>query len=263
LLSPGRSKTNYRNYSLEQVRHLLNIALLINNGFRISKLSLLSHEEINGAIKGICNEEVAVTKAINDLIYFMFSENTDEFEYILDCCVHLLGIDTTIQKIILPFLEKVNLLSYNSSESEVHFVVTAIRRKIILGIETVKTSHNSSKSVLLFLPEKEHYDLILLSIAYKLKSLGIRVLYLGTNISIVSLAKVVTEKQPDLLLTHIPTKTIVDTDFYFSTLKKRIKDTELLIAKSDTQPDTLNHSTFNFFHYKEVESLFSPSGFSA
>ena len=46
LLSPERTNTNIRKYSLESLRKLLNITLLYKNGFKISKIANLEPEKI-------------------------------------------------------------------------------------------------------------------------------------------------------------------------------------------------------------------------
>ena len=39
LLEPERTETNIRRYSLDNLKKLLNVTLLYNNGFKISKIS--------------------------------------------------------------------------------------------------------------------------------------------------------------------------------------------------------------------------------
>ena len=47
LLSPERSKTNIRFYSHQNLQKLLNIVLLNNNNYKISKISEMNDELIN------------------------------------------------------------------------------------------------------------------------------------------------------------------------------------------------------------------------
>ena len=54
LLSPNRSDTNIRNYSLTSFQKLLNISYLNNNGLKISKIAELDEEQIpTGEIKPV------------------------------------------------------------------------------------------------------------------------------------------------------------------------------------------------------------------
>jgi len=61
LLSPERSKTNIRYYSHQNLQKLLNIVLLNNNNYKISKISEMNDELIN-----ITARELAFNTSIND-----------------------------------------------------------------------------------------------------------------------------------------------------------------------------------------------------
>ena len=50
LLRPSRTQTNIRVYDDTQLRKLLNVALLIKQGYKISKIAQLSNEEIEELI---------------------------------------------------------------------------------------------------------------------------------------------------------------------------------------------------------------------
>ena len=47
LLTPERTDTNIRTYSDNELKKLINVSFLINNGYKISKISNLSDIEIN------------------------------------------------------------------------------------------------------------------------------------------------------------------------------------------------------------------------
>ena len=53
LLTPERTDTNIRTYSDNELKKLINVSFLINNGYKISKISNLSDIEINSIIKKI------------------------------------------------------------------------------------------------------------------------------------------------------------------------------------------------------------------
>jgi hypothetical protein len=59
------------------------------------------------------------------------------------------------------------------------------------------------KTVLCFLPEGEFHELGLLYIHYLLKSRGVKVLYVGSNIPMDDVQYVIREKKPDYLYTHL------------------------------------------------------------
>ena len=53
LLSPERTDTNIRRYSLDSLRKLLNITLLYSNGVKISKIAKLNIDEISQLVRQI------------------------------------------------------------------------------------------------------------------------------------------------------------------------------------------------------------------
>jgi MerR family transcriptional regulator, light-induced transcriptional regulator len=201
LFDPVRTQTNIRVYSLGDLRKLLNISLLVKNGARISALVRLDESEILKQLQGL-KEELQMELAINQLLLSMYTSDVETMEDTLNSYVQCWGIDVTISSVIIPFMKKVELLCYYNNSAEVHFAVTAIRQKLILGIETTGHPQSTSCSAILFLPKGEHFDLILLYMAYLLKKNGVKVLYLGTNVSEPSLVKVALDKKPDLFYTY-------------------------------------------------------------
>ncbi|MEP1016810.1 MerR family transcriptional regulator, partial [Maribacter dokdonensis] len=53
LLSPERTDTNIRTYSLASLQKLLNVTLLYNNGHKISKIAKISDKEIPYVVREI------------------------------------------------------------------------------------------------------------------------------------------------------------------------------------------------------------------
>ena len=45
LLKPSRTQTNIRYYTDEDLKHLLNVALLNKNGYKISKIAEMKHDK--------------------------------------------------------------------------------------------------------------------------------------------------------------------------------------------------------------------------
>ncbi len=254
VFKPNRSKGNIRYYSLEEVKLLLDIVLLTKNGCRISSLINIDTLTLAQKSNSLSSGEARQNKAVSQLIIAMFSANIEHFEDVLDSSVLCWDVDITINKIIIPFLERVQLLSYNDSSSNVHFVVSAIRKKIILALERVNPTAMVSKSALLFLPEGEHYDLILLYMSYILKCKGLKVLYMGTNISKENLEAVSISKRPDFLYTYIPQKKKFKMHEFFTCLDEQLPCTTFFIAGSENllHQKEKNRDNVKFIHYKEV-----------
>ncbi|MEO8584463.1 MAG: MerR family transcriptional regulator, partial [Flavitalea sp.] len=206
LLTPNRSAGNTRYYGVGDLKRLMNIAFLNRKGLKISSIASMQEPEIEEKMIVFATDSDRPMMEVNKLVVAMFAGDTEEFEFILDKYLLDYGINATLKEVVIPFLERINLLSYKDTSSEVHFAVNAVRRKIILGIEKPSPLAHSKKTALLFLPEGEHYDLLLLYMNYLLKSEGVKVLYLGTNISIENICKVSDNKKPDFLVVYVTPK---------------------------------------------------------
>jgi len=252
LLLPQRNTGNFRYYSFDQLKHLLDIVLLVKAGFKISRVAQLDGPGIKQALDSLVQYEQRQCKAVNMLISSMFCCDIEEFEAILDNCMLSWGTDKTIMQVIIPFLEKTELYSYSNSSSEVHFVVAAIRKKIILGIEKLNAHQNTAKTALLFLPQNEHYDLLLLYMAYLLISGGLKILYLGTDNSIENLKMVMQSKKPDYLYTYIPQKAKFKIINLLSCLEEYLPTTKLFIAGSNNSGKAMSFHNVKFIDYKDA-----------
>jgi DNA-binding transcriptional MerR regulator len=234
LLNPVRIGNNVRCYSLADVLLLMDIDMLLRNNHKISKIALLPHEEIRFEANKIETDDGRRDRSIRNLVSFMFDNNIDDFEKELNDSVLTFGIKFTIGNIIMPFLEKVNLTSYKESTIEAHFVVTAVRKKIILGIEQIKEQKKANKSILLFLPEEEHYDLILLYQYYLMKESGFTVYYLGTNITAQNLSLASEKMAPDYLGCYIADKNRPLTRVYFELLSQSSNMKNIFVTYSES-----------------------------
>ena len=251
LIKPKRGYGNIRFYSVADVEYLLNISLLVKSGFKISTLAGMDAETIENNLLRLEREDDKRLRELHKLIISMFMSETEKFEIILDTCMLYWGIDETIKQIIIPFLERVRIFSCKDCDIEVDFAMTAIRKKLIVGIEKANSNSENNKTALLFLPKGEYFDLLLLYFNYLMKGFGIKVLYMGTNISIQKLKTVSRIKQPDFILTYISPrnqKGLSEMKEYLndeSALKCFITGFDMKMSKE------FDKSKVRYIHYKE------------
>ncbi len=204
-LKPQRTDTNIRYYNNEELKKILNIALLNKYGYKISHIDRMSDTEINDKIISLNNALAQQERVINDLIQQMVDLNIEAFEANLTEYIRLRGIEKTINQIIFPFMERIGVLwiTGHINPAQEHLVSNIIRQKLIVGTETVVSHLKVDQTGLLFLPEGEFHELGLLFIQYLLKSRGISVLYLGANVPIEDVEYIINAKNPDFLYTHL------------------------------------------------------------
>jgi DNA-binding transcriptional MerR regulator len=249
---PQRDEGGNREYNLEELELILNVALLSRNGYRISVLAQSSAQVIKERVESLSHPEDKYQHAIDLLIIYKFSD-IDAFERQLNDCFSHFGIEDTLNHIIVPFLEKVNILSYSRSTNEVHLTVNLIRRKLIYCIESLLPKQELNKTALLFLPEGEHYDLMLLYMCYLVKSIGLKPIYLGTNIAEQNLLKLLAEKKPDYLYTYISPKKNFNMIQLLSYLQQTSPEQKVNVVFNDRHQ--LQRENINYIHYTQLPDL--------
>lgn len=204
-LKPQRSRTNIRYYCNEELKTVLNIALLNKYGYKISHINKMSIDELQEKIISLSQAEAHQERLVNEMLHHMIDLNMPDFEEVIDRYIMQKGIDKAITYLIFPFLEKIGILwlTNHIQVAQEHLVSNVIRQKLIMGIESAIPHFANSKTVLLFLPEGEHHELGLLYLYYHLKIRGVRILYMGSNLPLKDLEFVVQIKKPDYIFTHL------------------------------------------------------------
>lgn len=206
-LKPQRTSTNIRYYTNEELKIVLNIALLNKYGYKISHINKMRPDELTEKLISLSNSQAQQERIINELLQLTIDMNIEKLEATLNQFVSAKGIDKVITQIIFPFLEKIGILwlANHVHPAQEHLVTNIVRQKLIVGIEGAFTHLSATKTVLLYLPEGEYHELGLLYIHYLLKCKGINVLYLGANVPMKDLEFVATIKKPDFIYTHLTT----------------------------------------------------------
>ncbi|HLX90542.1 MAG TPA: MerR family transcriptional regulator, partial [Puia sp.] len=153
-LKPSRSSTNIRYYSCDDLKTILNIALLNRVGFKISHIDRMDSAEIQEKIKGLTNGPAQQEKSINELIHYMVDMEMEGFEKTIDRHINEKGIDKTILQLIFPYLERIGILwvAGEVHPAQEHLVSNVIRQKLVAGIEHTVCRASCDKKILLFLP---------------------------------------------------------------------------------------------------------------
>ncbi len=237
-LKPQRTGSNIRYYNNEELKTILNIALLNKYGFKISHIDKMNAQELRDKIVSLSHSEAQHERLVNELIQYMIDLDMDRFEVVLDHYIQSKGIEKAIVQLIFPFLERIGILWLTNHiiPAQEHLITNILRQKLLVGIDSTYTPFTSSKTVLLFLPEGEYHELGLLYVYYLLKSKGTKVLYLGANVPIKDVEFVANIKKPDYCYSHL---TSVAGNFNFERFLNQVhlllKDFSLVISGQITQ----------------------------
>jgi MerR family transcriptional regulator, light-induced transcriptional regulator len=232
-LKPHRTDTNIRYYSNDELKKILNIALLNKFGYKISHIDKMNEVEVKEKILSLSQVQAQQERIVNDLIKCMVDLDIEKLENILDKYITARGVERCIIQIIFPFLEKIGILwvTNHINPAQEHLVTNIIRQKLIVGIEGAASLLKVHKTVLLFLPEGEYHEVGLLFMYYLLKSRGVSVIYLGANVPLSDVEYVVKLKKPDYLFSHL---TAVGHNFnlerFISNITKKFASTPIIIS---------------------------------
>ena len=232
-LKPRRTQTNIRYYDSDELKIILNVALLNKNGYRVSSIDKMAPEEISRKILSLNSDSAQLDRLINDMLNDMIELNAAGFERTVDEFIQHNGIANGINNLIFPFLNKVGILwmTNHVRVSQEHLVSNIVRQKLIRGIEDIKVDNTSGKAIVLFLPDGEYHELGLLYVQYLLKMRGKNTIYLGADVPIEELAYVCNTKQPQVLYTHLTSLPArFNFEKYLSVIRQNINDTPVFIS---------------------------------
>lgn len=206
LLEPKRTETNIRYYSDKDVKKILNINLLYQNGYKISKIASLSEKEIfDKAAEILLDTEVKGRDEINSFVENILELDEQSIQDSLARINDKIGTERLYTEVLIPLLEKIGTLWQVDAitVSHEHFMSNILREFLISQITGLKSTKVTKGKVVLFLPEHEKHELSLLFYYYLLKKKGYDCFYLGQSVPMKDLRSFVEETKPDFLFTSL------------------------------------------------------------
>ncbi|WP_417887422.1 MerR family transcriptional regulator [Zunongwangia sp.] len=189
IFTPNRTSKNIRFYDSTTLQKILNISLLNENGYKISRISKLNDTEINKLVYNISSKTGAQTRIINSFKLAMIRFNEEDFEDVYQEILKEKEFEEIFTQYFIPLLQEVGILWQTDTLQPIHehFLVNIIKEKIYTNNALVKQSQKKEQkkhTFILFLPENEIHDLSLLFLQHTLLKKGFRVIFLGQNLTI-------------------------------------------------------------------------------
>ena len=232
-LVPERTSSNIRIYSDELLVRGLNTRFLLENGYKISKVSAMSDDEVLSSINSLKNSKNENTKINYYLSNFIITAiNFDEhkFNRLFDKALKEFEFIKFYKIIILPLLQKIGLLwlTNQMSPSQEHFLSELIKQKMYALINELSIINKPSKEKwLLFLPENEFHEIGLIFAKYILLSRGYEVIYLGDNLPIKTLGGVFEKHSINYVLMFLLA------NYSIKNAEKHIRDCQKIFSSSN------------------------------
>ena len=205
IITPKRSKSNIRYYLDEDLKEIMNIALLNKNGYKISKIACLDTDEIQTIVAQLVDEDTSFESRLDRLTLSVLNLDEEHFLKIINADINQNGFKNAMLHYVYPLLDKLSMMWIGGSIEPIHedFVSHLIKRKCLVEIDKLKTEYPVRKKFLLFLPYGEKRELSLLFLHYLIKSNSYQVINLGYNIRVEHIRSACKICDPDYILTII------------------------------------------------------------
>ncbi|WP_242920444.1 MerR family transcriptional regulator [Pontibacter liquoris] len=243
ILCPQRTDTNIRYYSDEDLKSLLNISLLNERGYKISRIAKMEQEQILQTVRQLCEAPCQGSHHISSLVAAMVDMDEDKFDKALSTATLQLGFQEVMHEVIYPFLNKIGILwqTGNISPAHEHFVSNLIRQKLIVAIDgQVVRRQEGAPTYLLYLAEGELHELALLYMNYIIRLHNLHVIYLSQNLPFKDLELTYEQCKPDYICTVMTSAPERDqVQGYLNKLSERFPDCQIMVYGFQVQYDFL------------------------
>ncbi|MAD50814.1 MAG: hypothetical protein CMC95_05915 [Flavobacteriales bacterium] len=238
-LKAQRTDTKIRFYTDELLVRALNCNYLLENGYKISAISKLAHDEIAKKVDEIKNssddnstESYYIAKLIKSALDF----DSHLFHSTYEKGVEELGILEFYKNVLLVAFSKIGIfwLTNRIAPSQEHFLSELVKQKIGAAADAASMNDSFKETWLLFLPENEFHEIGLIFAKFLLINSGHEVVYLGANVPYGSLLQLAEKKHIDnVLFFSVSNTSKSNLDFTINYLEKSFpKSTHYLVANS-------------------------------
>jgi DNA-binding transcriptional MerR regulator len=263
-LEPMRTASNIRFYDIAALQKLLNIKLLHNHGYKISKISKLENDKIRQLVSEITSKKNRNVHVISALKVAMMNFDQAAFLKHVDNLSSEKSFRQIFYEVFFPLLEDLGFLwqTETITPAHEHFISYLIKQKVLVNTELVQRIQptQNQKRFVLFLPLHEVHELGLMYINYELLSHGFSSIYLGESVPLSSLRSIKNHFENVIYISYLTVaparEKILD---YLQEIKQDILDSnsELWILgrhTEDLDPVALPESVRQFTSISELVS---------
>jgi len=191
ILQPMRSDTNIRNYDLQSLQKLLNVVLLNDYGYKISRIAEHSSEKIELLVREIISEKSTKNHAINAFKMAMINFDQALFFNTYNNLLSEKSFRDVFYEVVIPLMQEIGLLwqAGTITPAQEHFITFLIKQKLLLNTEKLQILEptKNDKVFVLYLPENEIHELGLMYLNYEILLNGYKTIYLGESVPVESL----------------------------------------------------------------------------
>ncbi len=229
ILEPMRTDTNIRLYDLASLQKLLNITLLHDYGYKISKIATYPPENIPHLVREIVTNKTAKSHALSEFKMAMMHFDQELFFKTYNWLMAEKSFQEIFHEVLIPLMQELGMLWQTDTitPAHEHFIFFLIKQKLLIQTEQLQILKptKTDKVFVLSLPMNEIHELGLMYLNYEILSKGYKTIYLGESMPIENLKDL--KKHFDAIvfvsyLTVQPDKDSVNE--YVSQMKRELED---------------------------------------
>jgi DNA-binding transcriptional MerR regulator len=235
IITPSRTETNIRTYTDEELKRVLNIALLQDKGgFKISAIANMSEAEMASHILHLSESHFDFPDQIQALTLAMMDLDEAKFQLLTKNMIQAHGFESYMLNVIYPFMRRLGTLWLSGSvgPAQEHFISHLIRQKLVASIDAQDLSLKpDAKKFLLYLPEGELHEIGLLFANYVFRARKHSVVYLGQSLPYEELLLAYEIHQPDYIFSVFTSEPNVELiDAYVAQMAKDLPNAQVLLT---------------------------------
>lgn len=203
LLVPDRTDTNIRLYNDDELRRILNVSLLVNNGYKISKVAKWPETQIKETVLEVTENQTSEEGFVSRLLLKMFDFNNIGICGLINEIILKLGVEEAVTKVFFVLFQRIGTFWQVGSifPAQEHYLTNIFRQKLIAEIDRLEMENSKDLTMLFFLPENEMHEMSLLFYSFLAKKLGYNVVYLGQFVPFDDLLKIRDKIKVDYVFT--------------------------------------------------------------
>ncbi len=191
ILQPMRTDTNIRLYDLASLQKLLNITLLHDYGYKISKIATYPQDKIPSLVREIISSKTAKSHAISEFKMAMMNFDQELFFKTYNWLIAEKSFKEIFHQVFIPLMNELGLLwqSDTITPAHEHFISYLIKQKLLVNTEKLQVLKQTKldRIFVLSLPMNEIHELGLMYLNYEILLHGYKTIYLGESMPIENL----------------------------------------------------------------------------
>jgi DNA-binding transcriptional MerR regulator len=248
LLAPKRTDTNIRYYTTNSLKKLLNIVLLKDSNYKISKIADMPSDVIQNTARELANKDALNQQAFQTFKLAMIQFDSALFNTTYSALLQKHTFSEIVKNNFIPLLNFVGLLWQTNTliPAHEHFISNLITQKILVQTENLTYSNlKTSTTYVLFLPEHEIHEIGLLYINYELLLRGNKTIYLGRSLPMDNLSTFFNSDTKICFVTSITVSPTIDLlEAYFKDLDQCLISKEHSVLAAGIKLNEIKNTTF-------------------